>query len=212
MATLTVYDPPMCCATGVCGPDVDQRLVDLAADLDWLKAQGVSVRRISLSQEPAEFAANDKIRQLMHDSDGDDLPAFLADGALVARARYPSRAELAAWTGVGAPEAQLAARERELVALGAAIGAGCEPCLTFHVGKARETGLTVAEIRAAVAVARRVGEASAKNIAMLAERLAPDAPRPSACCGGARAEPAAASGCCGGPTTAAETKQAGGCC
>ncbi|RUR33923.1 arsenic metallochaperone ArsD family protein [Vreelandella andesensis] len=46
MTTITVYDPPMCCATGVCGADVDQQLITFAADLDWLKSQGVTVRLI----------------------------------------------------------------------------------------------------------------------------------------------------------------------
>lgn len=103
MTTITVYDPPMCCSTGICGTEVDQRLVDLAADLDWLKGQGITVRRISLSQEPGEFAANTIIRDLMQASDGDDLPAVLVDGALVSKARYPDRAELAGWVGLSAP-------------------------------------------------------------------------------------------------------------
>lgn len=60
MTTITVYDPAMCCSTGICGTDVDQRLVDLAADLDWLKAQGVRVQRFGLSREPAEFGANNR--------------------------------------------------------------------------------------------------------------------------------------------------------
>ena len=100
MTTITVYDPAMCCSTGICGAQVDQKLVDLAADLDWLKGQGVTVRRFGLGREPSEFAANETIRKLMEDSDGDDLPAFLVDGRLFAKAHYPSRAELAGWTGV----------------------------------------------------------------------------------------------------------------
>ena len=100
MSVMTVYDPAMCCSTGLCGTDIDQRLVDLAADLDWLKAQGVTVQRFGLSREPAEFAANEQVRQIMHDSGGDELPVFLVDGALKAKARYPSRAELAGWVGV----------------------------------------------------------------------------------------------------------------
>ena len=103
MTTLTVYDPAMCCSTGLCGTDVDQKLVDLAADLDWLKAQGVTVQRFGLSREPAEFAANDTIRRIMQESDGDDLPVFLVGGALKARARYPLRAEIAGWFGITAP-------------------------------------------------------------------------------------------------------------
>ena len=108
MIILTVYDPAMCCSTGICGADVDQKFVDLAADLDWLKAQGVTVRRFGLSREPAEFAANDTIRQIMQESDGDDLPVFMVDGALKAKARYPSRTELAAWTSIAAPEPEAA--------------------------------------------------------------------------------------------------------
>lgn len=100
MTTITVYDPAMCCSTGICGAQVDQKLVDLAADLDWLKAKGVTVRRFGLSHEPTEFASNETIRALMKASDGDDLPAFLVDGRLFAKAHYPSRAELAGWTGV----------------------------------------------------------------------------------------------------------------
>lgn len=100
MTTLTVYDPAMCCSTGICGTDIDQKLITLAADLDWLRAQGVQVQRFGLSREPAEFVANDLIRDLMQASGGDDLPAFLVDGKLVSKAHYPDRTELAAWAGV----------------------------------------------------------------------------------------------------------------
>ncbi|WFE75312.1 arsenite efflux transporter metallochaperone ArsD [Roseinatronobacter sp. S2] len=100
MTTLTVYDPAMCCSTGICGTDIDQKLITLAADLDWLRAQGVAVQRFGLSREPAEFVANDQIRDLMQASGGDDLPAFVVDGKLVAKAHYPDRIEMAAWAGV----------------------------------------------------------------------------------------------------------------
>jgi hypothetical protein len=100
MTTLPVHDPAMCFSTGICGAEIDQRLVDLAADLEWLKTPAVTVRRFGLSREPAEFAANDTIRQIMQESEGDDLPVFLVDGALMAKARHPSRAELADWSGV----------------------------------------------------------------------------------------------------------------
>ena len=43
MKTLTVFDPAMCCSTGVCGSDVDQVLVDFSADVQWLKGRGVQV-------------------------------------------------------------------------------------------------------------------------------------------------------------------------
>ena len=43
-------------------------------------------------------------------------------------------------------------RMKELVAIGASIGAHCQPCLTYHVGKAKELGVAESEIREAMAV------------------------------------------------------------
>lgn len=216
MTTLTVYDPAMCCSTGICGTDVDQRLVDLAADLDWLKAQGVTVRRFGLSREPAEFAAHEAIRQIIQESDGEDLPAFLVDGAFKAKARYPSRAELAEWVGLAAPKLEITEQVRELIALGAAIGTSCEPCLKYHTRKAHEVGLTDAQMREAIAVGRMVKEASAKNIYALAGKLIPQGEAAEAACGDKKADAApakAAGGCCGGAKVAeAPAREKSGVC
>ena len=105
MSTLTIYDPPQCCSTGVCGADVDQRLVDFAADLDWLQSQGIEVRRINLSAEPMAFVENPPIKALIDTAGTDALPAILVSGAVISTARYPTRGELAKWAGLGeAPE------------------------------------------------------------------------------------------------------------
>jgi hypothetical protein len=55
---LEVFDPPMCCSTGVCGPGVDPALVNFTADLDWLKRQGISIERYNLSQQTQSFIDN----------------------------------------------------------------------------------------------------------------------------------------------------------
>jgi hypothetical protein len=52
MTKIDVFDPPMCCSSGVCGPQVDPLLAAFAADVDWLGAQGVTVTRHNLAQEP----------------------------------------------------------------------------------------------------------------------------------------------------------------
>ena len=100
MSTLTIYDPAQCCSTGVCGADVDQRLVDFAADLNWLQSKGIEVRRINLSQEPMEFVSNPAIKALMDASGSDGLPAIMVAGKVVSTARYPVRIELADWAGL----------------------------------------------------------------------------------------------------------------
>jgi AhpD family alkylhydroperoxidase len=201
MTTITVYDPPMCCSTGVCGPEVDPKLAQFAGDLDWLKAQGVEVRRINLAQEPGRFVENATIKAVLDRSGGDELPAILVGDALVASGRYPSRDELAAMAGVNVlPQAaEMTERVKELIALGAAIGASCEPCFKFHYDKARKLGVSVEAMREAVRIGEAVKAASAKNVVWLADRMLgaeePKAPT-SACCGGTKATQEKASSCC----------------
>ena len=57
MRTIRVYEPALCCNTGVCGPDVDQALVDFTADLNHLKDQGADIERHNLANDPGAFAA-----------------------------------------------------------------------------------------------------------------------------------------------------------
>jgi hypothetical protein len=97
MATVEVFDPAMCCSTGVCGTDVDPTLSQFAADLDWLTAAGVTVERATLSAEPAKFVASDVVSQLLIAQGVAALPAIVVDGSLRSSGRYPSRAELADW-------------------------------------------------------------------------------------------------------------------
>ena len=97
-----VFDPAMCCSTGVCGPEVDPKLVHFAADLNWLKSQGVDVRRYNLAHQPAEFARQAVIKDLLTKSGTKALPAIVVNGVPASQGRYPSRSELAAMAGVEA--------------------------------------------------------------------------------------------------------------
>lgn len=40
MRLIQVFDPALCCSSGVCGTDIDQNLVIFAGDAEWLKQQG----------------------------------------------------------------------------------------------------------------------------------------------------------------------------
>jgi hypothetical protein len=101
MATLQVYDPPLCCPTGVCGPGVDPALARFAADLDWLRSQGVAVERFNLAQQPAAFASRPAVQEALARDGTACLPLVLMEGHVISRGRYPSRADLAAATGLG---------------------------------------------------------------------------------------------------------------
>jgi len=88
MLKLEVFDPPMCCATGICGNSVDPKLVTFASDLEWLKKQGVDVVRHGLSFEPAEFVKNEAVKSTLQ-SDGDGcLPILVIDNKIISKACY----------------------------------------------------------------------------------------------------------------------------
>lgn len=99
MKKIEVYDPAMCCSTGVCGTDVDPDLVQFARDVEWLKEQGASVVRFNLAQQPAAFAGNDSVRSALATQGNDCLPLILADGEIVMKGVYPTRQQLALLTG-----------------------------------------------------------------------------------------------------------------
>ncbi len=94
---LQIFDPAMCCSTGVCGPGVDPALVQFASDLEWLKAQGIIVQRHGLSQNPGAFVAAEAVRQALAEKGEAALPLMLLNGKIQASGRYPERKELAGW-------------------------------------------------------------------------------------------------------------------
>ncbi len=100
MTKLSVFDPAMCCSTGVCGPSVDPVMPRFAADLDWLKRQGVEVERYNLAQQPAAFASNPIITAALRGFGNNCLPLILVDGQIVSCGRYPERGELARYAGL----------------------------------------------------------------------------------------------------------------
>ncbi len=102
-----VFDPPMCCSTGVCGPRVDPALVQFAADAHWLVGQGIGVERHNLAQQPQAFAANETVKAALAQYGNGCLPLVLLNGAIVSRGRYPSRAELARMAGVASDGVEL---------------------------------------------------------------------------------------------------------
>jgi hypothetical protein len=100
MPKMQVFDPAMCCSTGVCGPSVDPTLPRFAADLDWLKSKGVEVERFNLAQQLAAFSETPKVKQALNRQGTKSLPMILVDGELKSSGGYPSRADLARFVAV----------------------------------------------------------------------------------------------------------------
>lgn len=105
MAKLQVFDPPMCCPSGVCGPSVDPVLPRFAADLDWLKSKGVQVERFNLAQDLAAFTTNAVVKKALNSTGTKCLPMVLLDEQVISWGEYPNREDLARCTGVEYEEA-----------------------------------------------------------------------------------------------------------
>lgn len=96
MAKLEIFDKPMCCSTGICGPEVDPILPRFAADLNWLKTNGHVIERYNLAHQPAAFAENAVVQNALANEGVDCLPLIIVEGQVVSRASYPSREQLTA--------------------------------------------------------------------------------------------------------------------
>lgn len=97
MKRVEIFDPVMCCSTGVCGPSVDPELTRVASAVYSLSQKGYSVTRYNLANDPGAFTDNQAINQLLHEKGPDVLPLTLMDGEIVKKGRYPTNEELATW-------------------------------------------------------------------------------------------------------------------
>jgi arsenite methyltransferase len=119
MSKLQVFDPAMCCSAGVCGPSVDPVLPRFSADLEWLKSKGVQVERFNLAQEIAAFTANSVVKAAINSKGTECLPMVLVDGDVVSEGAYPTREQLASFTGVAfEPGPVFKRRPPDLVGIG----------------------------------------------------------------------------------------------
>ena len=125
MTHIEVFDPPMCCSSGVCGPSVDPALAAFAADVAWLTAQGVTVARHNLSQDPQPFVSNTRVLDRMQREGNSCLPIVLVNGEELGHGAYPRREELARAAGLVAGASQTKPRIRLSTDKCCTPGSGC---------------------------------------------------------------------------------------
>lgn len=97
MKTIQVYDPPMCCSTGICGTDIEPDLVNFAAMLSQLGTNDIKVERFNLGQQPMAFVQNPIVKDLLDQEGTDVLPLIFWDGKMHLKGRYPTKEERPAW-------------------------------------------------------------------------------------------------------------------
>ena len=103
MTIIQVYEPALCCSSGVCGVDVEPQLLEFSADVDWARRNAVRIERYNLAQQPMAFANSAVVKRFLERSGAEALPLILVDGDIALTGRYPQRQELARWAGVAMP-------------------------------------------------------------------------------------------------------------
>ncbi len=97
---IEIYDPPMCCSSGLCGPKLDPVLVKVNEALMALKKQGAQVDRYNLAQQPGEFMANKIVAGLLHKNGKKILPVTLVNGEVFRTGEYPTYEEMCGALGI----------------------------------------------------------------------------------------------------------------
>ena len=100
MKTIEIFDPAMCCSTGVCGPAINPELMRIATLVSGLSKKGITIRRHNLSSNPQDFVTNQTIHDLLKKEGADVLPITLVDGEVLKTKAYPSNEEFADWLGI----------------------------------------------------------------------------------------------------------------
>lgn len=95
---IELFDPPMCCPGGLCGPAIDPALLDLNEAVLRLKNEhGVAVNRYLLQQQGRKFMENPEVLALLQEHGTDVLPVTAVNGTVVKTRAFPSYEELVSY-------------------------------------------------------------------------------------------------------------------
>lgn len=94
MKKMIIFDPAMCCSTGVCGPSVNPELLRISTILNNLNSKGILVERYNLTSNPQIFVDNKTINEILMKQGVDVLPVTMVDGNVVKMGSYPTNEEL----------------------------------------------------------------------------------------------------------------------
>lgn len=94
MAKMIIFDPAMCCSTGLCGPVINPELLRISTALNNLEKNGVKVERYNLNNNPQAFVDNIVVSEILNRDGVNVLPVTIVDGKVVKTKSYPTNDEL----------------------------------------------------------------------------------------------------------------------
>jgi len=101
---IEIFDPAMCCSTGLCGVVVDPELLRVTTTINTLIKKGITVIRYGLSSEPQAFVDNKKVNEYLMKDEVEVLPITVVDGEVLKTKTYPTDEEFAQWAGLSAED------------------------------------------------------------------------------------------------------------
>ncbi|WMJ88216.1 arsenite efflux transporter metallochaperone ArsD [Anaerocolumna sp. MB42-C2] len=93
MKKMQIFEPAMCCPTGLCGVGVDPELMRISTVLNTLKKNGITINRYNLTNAPQEFVNNKSVNNCLKEKGVDSLPIIVLDDEIVITGRYPTNDE-----------------------------------------------------------------------------------------------------------------------
>jgi len=93
---IKVYEPAMCCPTGMCGPTVDEKIVAFNDLLETLRSEDYDVERFNLAQNAAAFQSDETVLGILKDEQLEALPITMVEGRVIKKGAYPTLEEIKA--------------------------------------------------------------------------------------------------------------------
>lgn len=100
MKKIEIFDPAMCCPTGLCGTNISTELMRIAVVIETLKKQGIMVTRHNLRDEPQVYVTNQVVNDYLQKYGAEALPITLVDGEVAVSKTYPTTRQMSEWSGV----------------------------------------------------------------------------------------------------------------
>lgn len=93
MKKMQIFEPSMCCPTGLCGVSADPELLRISTVLNTLEKNGIKVERYNLTNSPGAFITNKVVNNYIKAKGVDALPITVLDGEIIISRRYPKNEE-----------------------------------------------------------------------------------------------------------------------
>ncbi|SHK12788.1 Arsenical resistance operon trans-acting repressor ArsD [Geosporobacter subterraneus DSM 17957] len=89
---INIYEPPMCCSSGVCGPSPDTKLMDLQNTIKRIQKEfpEVQINRYSMNFNPKDFMQNPAVFAKVKAEKTEALPIITINGDIIKEKDYMS--------------------------------------------------------------------------------------------------------------------------